>query len=124
MKKLLLLLSLIFISLNANAEWKKILHDSSEGTIYYHKDSMEKSGGYTYIWTMTDLAKKSGNNNSYQAFLQVDCGAMKRIKRHNITRYAGNMGTGKVNYSNTTSDEGWQFIPPGSPGYIIFKYAC
>ena len=124
MKKLLLLLSLIFISLNANAGWKKILHDAAEGTLYYHTNTMEKSGGYTYIWLMTDLAKVSLGSRSYQTFLQIDCGAMKRFKRLSITRYEGHNGTGDTVYSNDSMDAEWKFIPPDNPGYIVFKYAC
>ena len=125
MKKLLLifLLSLGLIG-SANAGWKKILHDSSNGTLYYHKDSMEKSGGYTYIWILTDLVKKRLGAQSYEAYLEVDCGPMKRYRRLSITRYEGKKGKGSQVSSSSNMNAEWEFIPPGNPGYIVFKYAC
>ena len=128
MKKLLLLLSLIFISLNANAGWKKIHHVAGEATLYYHTDTMEKSGSFTYLWAMTDVPKENIKFNfgarSNQVFLQVDCGPMKRYARLSIKRYEGPMGTGEVKYSSDTPDAEWTFISPDNPLYTIFKYAC
>ena len=120
MKKLLLLLSLIFISLNVSAGWKKIASNYDSSDFYIHKDSIEKSGGYSYIWILSD--KKKSTPLSYKTLVQVDCGPLKQIKTISSERFKMSMGKGKG--TEAYFKPGWMFIPPDNPIYKVFKYAC
>ena len=124
MKKLLILLFSILISINSYANWEKVLQ-LDEGDFYIHMDSIERTGNTTYIWTMRDNSnpKSSNDYNSAKNLLEVECVASKRVRTLNEIRYSERMGKGYEEKTDNSEGE-WTFIPPDNPFYIMFKYAC
>ena len=66
MKKITLLLVIIFTFLFSTTSWGKwsYVGDSIKGKYYYDKDSVRKSGKYIYFWELFDLKEQFQNSLS------------------------------------------------------------
>jgi hypothetical protein len=125
MKKLLTIILLI-MSVNAWAEWT-LSGGSDEFTQYIDIATIRRNGNFVKMWNMQDFktVRKSASNDSYlssKVQMEYDC-KEERTRMLAFTWFTGQMGNGKVVYSD--SDPGkWQPIYPGSIGETLWDVAC
>ncbi|SVD66944.1 uncharacterized protein METZ01_LOCUS419798, partial [marine metagenome] len=84
MKKITLLLVIIFtvlFSTTSWGEWEPISVSGSGVTLYFDKDRVRKSGKYLYFWELQDYKKPNPYGNlSTTSYVQLDC-SIFRFKR-------------------------------------------
>jgi hypothetical protein len=127
MARLLLITLLVLSSGPAYAEWVAIGEDAQEGvTLYVDLYTVRRNEDLVKMWYLLDyktvqtVLQDSYLSKKTQA--QLDC-AEERIRSLAATIFSGNIGTGKVVY--TDSDEGkWAAVVPGSLGQIMWNLAC
>ena len=77
MKKLLLLLFSILISLNSYGEWL-LLGEDSGNKFYYEVDTIKTSNGYIYFWDLVNFSEPfAGIYMSGLRYKQGDCGVFR-----------------------------------------------
>jgi hypothetical protein len=126
MTRLFLMILLLLSSGPAYAEWV-LLGTTDEGmTMYADPDTIRRKGDRVKMWELFDfktiqtVAGDSFLSNKSQE--EYDC-AEERHRTLAYMWFSGNMGTGKVVYSN--SNEGkWEAIEPESVGQHLWKVAC
>jgi hypothetical protein len=123
MKKLLVLLFSMLISLNSYCEWEEIVGTiDGDHFFYVDTDLIKEHNGFVYFWSMTDsLYPSETGTMSTQTYSQGDCGIM-REKPLSFLYYKNSMGQGKSN-SFTPPDE-WDYPSPGSVQKYILDYVC
>jgi hypothetical protein len=126
MKKITLLLVIIFTFLFSNTSWGDwtFVEETDTGIkFYYDKDRVRKSGKYLYFWELIDLLKPDKwGNLSITRYIQLDCSIL-RTKFLKFHRYNNSMGEGKLNSSSTPKDE-WNYPPPDSVDEIVCNFVC
>ena len=126
MKKLTLLLSLIFavtLSSPSYAEWKKVTEFDGD-TYYVDFDRIRKHGGYVYWWELVDNLKPDKNGHfSGILYYQGDC----RLFRYNgLTGswYREPMGRGKSVSTRTPQNTEWYYPKPNTIAERRLKAVC
>ena len=131
MKKLLIFLISLFISLNSYGKWSHIVSSGGdEGSGFYvDNETIIKKDDYIFYWELHDYSSYmnvSDNDSTpimiVAVYKQLDCSS-KRMKYLSVKYYQQNMGQ-KFHESEDASHMGWQYEPPGSAGYIIANYVC
>ena len=76
MKKLTLLLFIIFtflFSTTSWGDWNYVTKNVTGDNIYYDKDRVRKSGKYLYFWELHDYIKPIRGDLSGKSYVQLDC---------------------------------------------------
>jgi hypothetical protein len=127
MKQLFFFALLVLSSGPAYAEWVAVDGNEEAGvTIYADPGTIRRNGNLVKVWHLNDFKTvqivKGNPYLSIKAQHQYDCtGDRERILA--LTKFSGNMGTGKVVYKD--SNEGkWRPVAPGSVSYDLEKLAC
>lgn len=127
MNKLLITLTLAFLSTSTMAAWTRITKSDGFGvTVYADYDTIQRSGNKLKIWTLND----------FKAIQEIDGVKYLSIKTQEEfncedgqTRplmhvaYSGNMEKGQVVNSYDNTDK-WRPVKPGSIGEVQSKTAC
>ncbi len=125
MKKITLLLVIIFIFLFSNtswSEWKFVIETMNGSKYYYDKDRVRKSGKYLYFWELIDYLKPLGGDLSVTSYTELDC-SIFRFKNLKLQFYNKQLGEGKMTTDTTPSDE-WNYPQPDTVVEIRYKYIC
>ena len=122
MKKLLILLFSILISLNSYGDWEFFGVNKNNTTFYINFEKIKKIDGYIYYWTLSDLLKPDKDGDfSYSGYYQGDC-SFYRIMTLSEFYYKQPMGEGKV--TTNTQNPKWQYPPPESMHIHMLKKIC
>lgn len=127
MNKLLITLTLAFLSTSTMAAWTRITKSDGFGvTVYADYDTIQRSGNKLKIWTLND----------FKAIQEIDGVKYLSIKTQEEfncedgqTRpfmhvaYSGNMEKGQVVNSYDNTDK-WRPVKPGSVGEVQSEAAC
>jgi len=125
MKKITLLLVIIFTFLFSNTSWGEWNYGSEGGIgkYYYDKDRVRKSGKYLYFWRLTDSKNPSEYGDlSVTSYVQLDC-SIFRFKNLKHQVYKNSMGEGEHTRDFTPPDE-WVYPKPNSPSESILNKVC
>ena len=127
MRRLILIIFLVLSGGPVYAEWVEVSANKNAGVIAYaDPDTIRRKGDLVKMWSLFDLhTTHTAGGNSYssiKALHKYDC-AEDRSRALAHTKFSGNMGHGKVVYSNL--DEGtWTPVAPVSVGQELWKVAC
>jgi hypothetical protein len=123
MKYLLVLVMLI--ASPAWAEWT-LIDNNEEFLTYVDIATIRRNGNFVKMWDLKDfktVRTLSGQSNlSNKGQFEYDCKEEKQRKIAH-TWFSGQMGSGTVNYTDSTTNE-WSPISPGSVGETQWKVAC
>ena len=127
MKKITLLLVIIFTFLFSNTswgEWTYVTKDvDGEQKYYYDKDRVRKSGKYHYFWILQDYIKPSEwGDLSSTRYIQLEC-SIFRHKSLKFQTYNKSMGEGKMTTDMTPPDE-WVYPKPDSISEYMNNKIC
>ena len=122
MKKITILLVIIFTFLFTNTswgEWSYVEEDVYNGNkFYYDKDRVRKNGKYLYFWKLVDyyISNKWGNL-SETSYIQLDCSIFryKNLKNYFYKNYMGKGG-----FTDFTPKDEWDYPKPNS----VMEYMC
>ena len=122
MKKLLILLFSLIISVNSYGEWFKVGESNTGYVAYFEMDTIKENGGYIYYWVMLDyLIPTEVGNMSASRYLQGECG-VGRVKTLSMIFYKQPMGKGKSETYNPPPE--WDYPAPGSLLEVTTNYVC
>ena len=122
MKKLLILLFSILISLNSYGEWL-LLGEDSGNKFYYEVDTIKTSNGYIYYWDLVNFSEPfAGIYMSGLRYKQGDCGVFrdKTLSGFLFTKPMGRGENESVPYDNSD----WEYYFPNTEGYNNFTMLC
>ena len=124
MKKITLLLVLIFTFLFSNTSWGEWNYGSEGGIgkYYYDKDRVRKSVKYLYFWLLTDYIKPMDGTLSVTNYTQLDC-SIFRFTILKYQTYNKSMGEGKMTTDLTPPDK-WIYPQPNSSIEVMFNEIC
>ena len=128
MKKITLLLVIIFTFLFSTTSWGEwnLGSESIRGNKYYYdKDRVRKSGKYLYLWYLKDYLKPIDGEMSGTSYVQLDC-SIFRFKLLKIHFYKKSMGEGNTDYENTPKGEQgeWTYPQRNSVSEILYNKVC
>ena len=116
MKKLLLLLFSLFLSINSYGDWTKIIkHNGS--TYYIYFDNIKQKDEYVYWWLMV-----SDSEDSSQSYVLSDCGS-NRIKPMQSFDYSEPLGKGDYRVDDIEG-ESWTYLAPETVPNALNFIAC
>ena len=126
MKKITLLLVIIFtflFSTTSWGEWTYVTYNVEDDKYYYDKDRVRKSGKYLYFWDLIDYIKPTEYGYlSTTSYIQLDC-SIFRFKMLKLQFYNKSMGEGKMTTDTTPSDE-WRYPKPNTSGETLYNKIC
>ena len=126
MKKITLLLVIIFTFLFSNTswgEWNYVISNKEGSEYYYDKDRVRKRGKFLYYWRLTDYIKPTQwGDLSSTTYFQLDCSIL-RSKGLKFITYNKSMGEGKITTDMTPPDE-WDYSPPDSVDEFVNNKIC
>ena len=127
MKRLLLFALLMLSSGPAYAEWVAVGGNEEAGvTVYADPGTIRRKGNLVKVWHLNDFKTvqivKDNSYLSIKAQHQYDCtGDRERILA--LTKFSGNMGSGKVVYKDANEGK-WRPVAPGSVSHDLGELAC
>ena len=124
----LLLIVIFFLSSGvACAEWVWIDDVAKDGmTTYANPDTIQGKGDLVKMWTLFDFkTPEHVADTTHLSFKSQDAYDCTRRRSRTLagTFFSGNMGQGKVVYSNSTKTK-WEPVPAGSVSHDLWKIAC
>ena len=128
MKKLLLLLFSLLLSLNSYGEWTKISENDDGDYYFIDFDKVKFVDGSVYWWDMYDAVESYYYVNedelyfSEQSYTQGDC-EINRFKVLSTTYYSKPMGEDLSFYWNEPEPQ-WDYFPPDTIGEYEFELVC
>ena len=126
MKKITILLVIIFTFLFSNTswgEWTYVAGNSMGHKMYYDKDSIRKSGNYIYFWGLYNLPKLvEGRLFSSKSYVKLDCSILRYKSLKEIT-YKKSMGEGEMTSDFTPPNE-WKYPKPESISEFVSNKVC
>jgi hypothetical protein len=127
MRKLLLLLMLVFISTSVMAEWTAVKWNHEDGglTLYVDYTTIRKEGDRVRMLSLADfevVEKNEVDLFSSRAQNEYDC-KEKEIRQLFYSLYSGSMGKGKMEHSNSEHLK-WMPVQPGSMEEAMWIVAC
>ena len=124
MKKITLLLVIIFTFLFSNTSWGDWSYVTENGGIkyYYDKDRVRKSGKFLYFWDLIDFIKQTKGYFSITGYIQLDC-SIFRYKRLKIQGYKNSMGEGDIDYGWNPEDK-WEYPLRNSSYEYMYNKIC
>jgi hypothetical protein len=128
MKKILLMLALIFICTSANAEWSNIGESEDKGgyTTYADIDTIHSYQGKVKMWSLLDFKVEQKTPGTHFLSKRIrreyDCnGAYIRTLAFKL--YSWNMEQGKL-VRSYNQPRNWEKIEANSMDEIEWKLAC
>ena len=144
MRKIVLMLMLIFVSSNAMAEWVRVatIHSQESPEIqiaYADPSTIHRNDSLVDMQVLVDhqsgLSKemesrldgifsgfKRDITKSWKVRDEFDCKGEK-LRMLSYTAYAEHMGNGEIVPSNAVTDR-WEPVMPQSIGQALWKFAC
>ena len=125
MKKLTILLVIIFtflFSTTSWGDWKYVTESVSGIKYYYDKDRIRKSGKYLYFWDLIDSIKPIKGDLSSTTYVQLDC-SIFRFKTLKRQFYKNSMGEGEMTGDFTPLDE-WKYPQLDSVIEVMYNKIC
>ena len=128
MKKLLITLTLTFISTLASAEWTRIGESANEGgyTAYADLTSARKAGGRVKMWVLYDYKieqKASGANFSSKKIRREYNCREEGIRTLAFSLFSWNMEKGELLRSYNQPQK-WERVRPESMDELEWNAAC
>ena len=124
MKKITLLLVIIFTFLFSTTSWGEwtFVLDTGDFKYYYDKDRVRKSGKYLYLWKLSGYSKPFKGSLSNTNYVQLDC-SIFRYKRLKHQEYKQSMGEGEM-ITEFTPKNVWKYPKPGSVIEFMYNKVC
>ena len=127
MKKLLLILSLLFITTNVYAEWKTYGTNNVGAVFFYDNSSIKRNGNKVKVWTYFNLSpndnlSKSLDTSSYRNLFEIDC-ANETIKTLSLMTFTKPDLEG-VSTNSTNPSSQIEYIAPNTVYAALMKLAC
>lgn len=125
MHKIILMMLLTVVSNSAMAAWVDVGSNETT-TIYVDSSTVKKAGNMAKMWHLTDYKKPHKDmGEPYMSMKDEDEYDCKEAKwrRRASSQHSGNMGSGKVVYSDSFTTR-WKPVPPDSGTEILWKFAC
>lgn len=125
MKKLFFL-TLLCLSLSAEAEWS-FVGKSAGISVYVDPASQRKTPTGAKVWMMSDrtvpaVRADGGLVRSFKALYEVDC-ALERVRILYVMNYAGPLGTGEPTPGALQRKDGVPIVPD-TLGEQVFNEYC
>ena len=125
--KFLLCLSLVALSLCANAADWVALGLADIGTYGIDRASIEKDGNMRRVWTMLDYREpqRSAQGKTYlssRALMEMEC-VKRQVRTRSMALFSGH-NLGGESLTSEGIFEQWQAVPPNSPVFTMFKVVC
>jgi len=112
MKKILIMLS-ILVSLNAHADWTKVL-PGNNASLYIDFDTLIEKDGYIYWWYLDSWGK-----GSEKTYAQGDCN-LKGFRVERRIKYSFPMGEGIERDVNGA----WEYYQPNTGFEVLLNFIC
>ncbi len=125
MKKITLLLVIIFtflFSTTSWGEWSYLFKNVDGSKYYYDKDRIRKSGKFLYVWELIDYIKPIGGYLSSTRYVELDCSIL-RYKMLKIQVYKNSKGEGKMTGEGSPKDE-LRYPKPKSVSEYMYNRIC
>ena len=127
MTRLLLIALLLLSSVPAYAEWVAIGGNEEAGvTVYADPDTISRKGDLAKMWELFDFMTTQnigvGLFMSRKDQREYNC-TKERYRVLTFTQFSGNMGSGKVGYSNSDEQQ-WVPVEPENTAQGLWKVAC
>ena len=123
MKKLILILSLLFLSTPSFGEWKKVAttHNSEW---FLDMDNIKKKSNIVYFWRILNITDNDPKwtSRSHRSYVKADCDELKFIKLQ-TTSWSGQMATGDLLFTYGKETD-WSYPPPGSYSKDVLEIVC
>ena len=125
MKKLLVLLFSILISLNSFGEWTKFSDSTNGDKFFIDIDSIKEHNGSVFFWKLRDYIKPDVTGDlSVSMYSEGDCG-MFRERTLSFIFYARSMGKGNGNQMAPDGNSvDWRYPAPGSIYHGVLNFVC
>ena len=122
----LLIILLVLNSGPAYAEWVSIGSTDDGMTAYGDPDTICRKGEMVKMWSLFDFQimqyVEGIPSLSKKGHSEYDC-AEERLRLLALVEYSGNLGKGKVVYSDTI-EQPWKPVVPRSVDQALWKLAC
>ena len=115
MKKILLLLISLFVSLGAHSEWTNVL-PGNNASLYIDFETLEEKDGFIYWWYMD-----TWSTGSEKTYAQGDCN-LKGFKVNKRSRFPFPMGEGEGVEKEVVST--WEYYAPNSGFDVLLSFIC
>lgn len=122
-----LILSILFISVNASAEWVNIAENNR--SVCYADTNVRRTGDLAVLWVMYDYKSVQESQRSGRRYLseksqmQIDCKSEQgRVLL--FTWHTNQKGTGNVVYTSKKPTSWEPTSAPNSFGNALWKFAC
>ena len=126
MKKITLLLVIIFtflFSTTSWGDWNFVAETVKGNKFYYDKDRIRKSGKFIYFWELIDSIKPSKDGDlSSTTYIELDC-SIFRYKILKLQTYNKSMGEGNMILDFTPPDE-WDYPQPDTVKDYMYNKIC
>lgn len=127
MRKLLLILMLIFMSTSVMAEWTALKWSHEDGglTLYVDYTTVRKKDNIVKMLSLVDFeVTEKGEIDLFSSRAQneYDC-KEKKIRQLFYALYSDSMGKGKMEHANS-EHLNWLPVQPGSMEEAMWKVAC
>ena len=127
MRKLLLILTLFFISTSVMAEWTALKWSHEDGglTLFVDYTTIRKEGDIAKMLSLVDfkvVEKDEVDLYSSRAQNEYDC-KEKKIRQLYYSLYSDSMGKGKMEHANS-EHLNWLPVQPRSMEEAMWKVAC
>ena len=125
MKKITLLLVIIFTFLFSNTSWGEwtLVSESVDGNrSYYDPDRIRRSGKFLYIWKLLDYIKPMKGISFSTRYVELDCSILRYKSLKEIT-YKKSMGEGEMTSDFTPPNE-WKYPKPESISEFVSNKVC
>jgi hypothetical protein len=110
----------------AYAEWVEIAATDYGMTVYIDPDTIRHEGNLVRMWELFDHKTTQtigvGLFMSLKDQREYDC-TKERFRVVTFTQFSGNMGSGKLGYSNSDETK-WIPVAPQSLIHTLWKFAC
>ena len=128
MKKITLLLVIIFtflFSTTSWGEWTYVTEDVDGNKFYYDKDRVRKNGKVLYFWLLIDLPRPLMETSSVTTHTELDC-SIFRFKDLRFQSYNKSMGEGEQTSDMTPEGKqgGWRYPKPNTTYEIMYNKIC
>ena len=129
MKKITILLVIIFTFLFSNTswgEWTYVVESVNGDKYYYDKDRVRKNKKFLYLWDLVDFPKPDEFGNlSVTRYIQLDCSVLQ-FKNLKLQVYKKSMGEGEMLQEWTpTGEHGeWKYPQPNSAIGDMYNKIC
>ena len=126
MKKITILLVIIFIFLFSTtswSEWNFVTESVSGDKYFYDKNRIIKNGKFIYCWELLDYMKPTVSADlSTTTYIKLDCSIL-RYKWLKLQVYNKSLGEGKMKTDMTPPNE-WLNLQPNSLVESMYNKIC